>query len=133
MCCLQDIVFFRINKSLFLMSMCSPEQKYYTTTLLGYFFNNCICKISPPLSCMRCWLSCLDSKYCIKQEYSLLCPFYKISRLWSLSSKFIYKFEIDISQGGWDLYSILYRKTQSMCLIWSVVWILSKYHDSHLI
>ena len=122
-----------LNKRFKYFCVCSPKQKYNGVSSFTQFFGNRFCKLFPPHIFMWIGFALFNRKASVKKQNTLFCPTSKIATFIRFYAKFIFDFFEDIYKWWRRFYSVLHRKSKSMCLIWLVIWILSKNHHFYIL
>jgi len=121
----EDRVFACIDQWFFLLCMTSPEQEYQEITFIWKCLNNCIGKYLPSFVTMRHRLSSTDGERRIEEEDTLLCPTWEITIFWSCCTHIALNFLKNIPQRWRISDSFLDWKSETVCLSWSMIGILS--------
>ena len=124
---------FRIIKH-WCLSLCrrTPQHIHNRSVLHIDSINNCIRKLLPAVSLMWISLMCSYRKNRVEKKYSLLRPFHQIAVAWDITSTVIMQFFIYILKWRRCFLSRKYWKRQSMCLMYIMIRILTKYQYLNL-
>ena len=117
----------------FAAGITAPQHIHQVLTVLRQRLNSGIGKLLPPQLRMTVGLMSANGKRCIKQQHALLGPTGKIARCGDRRTKVGLNLLEDILQRGRKLDTVLNRETQSVCLSWLVIRILTDNHHLHLV
>ncbi|MNE72687.1 hypothetical protein D3C80_1686480 [compost metagenome] len=83
---------------------------------------------------MRMCLSGSHGQYRIEKQHSLMCPAFQIAMRWTRKTRYrTFQLFIHVQQRRWGGNARTNRESQTMRLSWTVVRILTQYHDFDVI
>ena len=111
----------------------APQHIHQVLAVLCQCLYSGIGKLLPPQLRMTVGLMSANGKRCIQQQHALLGPTGKIARCGDRRTKVGLNLLEDILQRGRKLDTVLNRETQSVCLSWLVIGVLTDNHYLHLV
>lgn len=117
----------------FAAGITAPQHIHQVLAVLRQRLNSGIGKLLPPQLRVTVGLMSANGKRCIQQQHALLGPTGEIARCGDRCTKVGLNLLEDILQRGRKLDTVLNRETQSVCLSWLVIGVLTDNHHFHLV
>ena len=126
-------MFTAIDKRGFLASVTAPKHEYEVLFGVRQTRDNAVGEALPAMVLVRASLMCANCERGVEKQHALVGPAFKIAaRRHRRAYVGRYLFE-NIDERRRHGYAVVDRKTQSMCLIYIVIRVLTQYHNLNLV